>query len=527
MTVTTHQEPLIVIASNRGPFSFRRKKDGTFATRRGEGGLVTALAALAETHEVLWIAAALGKDDQEWANEQGDKPVMIDNMRLRLLIPNRQHYKMYYNVIANPLLWFIQHQLWDSPRNPQITRHTWEAWRYGYVAINRQFADVIAESIKEEASDRPVIVFPQDYQLYLVPHFLRMRLGDRVQIQPFVHIPWPGPDAWRVLPDEMRSTLLRSLLQSDRVGFQTRTDAFNFVQTCRLYLTDAHSHGSRDSITYNGRTVQARAYPISIDVEKVQSLMQEPETRLLKRQLLNTIGDNRLILRIDRIEPSKNILRGFLAFRSLLELHPEYRGKVQMLALLVPSRMEVAEYQTYLQEITAIAGLINAEFSDEFWEPTRIIIGSNYHRAIAALQLYDVLLVNPITDGMNLVAKEGSLVNDRGGVLVLSEHAGAFYELGDDALTISPFDVYGTAEALYQALTMPPEERFKRAGNLQKQVRKNDVRQWFRDQVDDALAAFKSVSRNASTPETPETSQSALSTTSNGVSSDSTPTPRE
>jgi trehalose 6-phosphate synthase len=502
-------EPLIVIASNRGPYSFRKKKDGSFATRRGEGGLVTALAALAENHDVLWIAAALSRDDQEWARQQGRGVVKLADMSLRLLIPNAAQYRMYYNVIANPLLWFIQHELWDNPRQPVISRETWEAWRQGYVSVNQQFAEVIADSIP--ASDQPVIVFPQDYHLYLVPHFLRERLGDRIQIQPFIHIPWPGPDAWRILPAEMRTTLLTSLLQSDRVGFQTQTDAFNFVQTCRLYVEDAHSHGSRNSIEMNGRKTYAIAYPISIDVEKVTALRENGETRLLKRQLLHTVGDNRVILRIDRIEPSKNILRGFMAFRALLEAHPDHRGKVQMLALLVPSRMEVNEYKTYLQEVVAVAGLINANFSDEFWEPTRIIIGNNYHRAIAAMQLYDVLLVNPVSDGMNLVAKEGALVNERGGVLVLSEHAGAFYELGEHALTISPYDVHSTAEALHQALTMPMDERLRRAEALRAQVRGADVRQWFRNQVEDALKAFESQSINASTPETPETSTSALS----------------
>ncbi|MCC6802976.1 MAG: trehalose-6-phosphate synthase, partial [Anaerolineae bacterium] len=202
---------------------------------------------------------------------------------------------------------------------------------------------------------------------------------------------------------------------------------------------------------------------------------------------------------------------GFLAFRDLLTAYPEHRGKVQMVALLVPSRMEVAEYQTYLQEIMAVAGLINADFSDAFWEPTRIIIGNNYPRAIAAMQLYDVLLVNPIADGMNLVAKEGPLVNERDGVLVLSELAGAFYELGDDSLTISPYDIYSTAEALHQALTMPREERAKRAGTLREQVRGAGVKAWFFHQVEDALRALDSQPSSSSTPETPATRKSALS----------------
>ena len=261
-----------------GAVCLPQEKGRHFATRRGEGGLVTALAALAQSHDVLWIAAALGKDDQEWASEQGKSVVKLNDMSLRLIIPDHRRYRMYYNVIANPLLWFIQHELWDSPRNPVITRDTWEAWREGYVAINRRFAEVIAEAVTDSVADtqRPVIVFPQDYHLYLVPHFLRQLLGRRVQIQPFIHIPWPGPDSWRALPSEMRSMLLESLLESDRVGFQTKADAFNFVQTCRVYVESAHSHGSRTSIEWNGRTIEAKAYPISIDVEKVEALAEDP-----------------------------------------------------------------------------------------------------------------------------------------------------------------------------------------------------------------------------------------------------------
>lgn len=497
-TENAAEAPLIVIASNRGPYSFRKRSDGSFATRRGEGGLVTALTALAQNHDVLWIAAALSKDDQEWAAKQGDTVPELDRISLRLMIPNGKQYRAYYNVIANPLLWFIQHELWDTPRKPVITSETWSAWRDGYVPINRQFAETIARSIPK--TNRPVIVFPQDYHLYLVPHFLRQLVGDRVQIQPFVHIPWPGPDAWRVLPKAMRTMLLNSLLESDRIGFQTRGDVFNFVQTCRMFVEEAHSHGSRTSIEIGGRTVGANSYPISIDVEKVEAISRDGQTHTFREQFEGALAGKRLILRIDRIEPSKNILRGFLAFRELLTTYPEHRGNVQMLALLVPSRMEVAEYQTYLQEIMAEAGLINADFSDALWEPTRIIIGNNYARAIAAMQLYDVLLVNPIADGMNLVAKEGPLVNERDGVLVLSENAGAFYELGDDALTISPYDVYSTAEALHQALTMPREERRSRAETLRGQVRGAGVKAWFFHQVADALKAVASHSSKASTP---------------------------
>lgn len=497
--------PLIVVASNRGPYKFSAKKDdGSFTVKRGAGGLVTALGALAERHEVLWVASAMSRGDRQWAAKHRDRARDVEGIHLRLVRSERKSYKQYYNIIANPLLWFIQHQLWDIPRTPSLTRETWQAWQEGYLAVNRLFADAIADSV--EGVTAPIIVFPQDYHLYLVPHFLRECLGKRIQIQPFVHIPWPGPDAWRVLPQAMREPILSSLLTADRVGFQTQKDAFNFVQTCRFYLAGAHSRGTRDAVFYRGRKVQARAYPISVDVEEVQALAQERRTRSLQSQFLNFIGDRSLVLRVDRIEPSKNILRSLEAFRVLLEAHPAQRGKVQMLALLVPSRMEVTEYQDYLREIMAEAGLINARYSDATWEPVRIIVGDNYRRALAAMQLYDVLLVNPIADGMNLVAKEGVLLNQRDGVLLLSEHAGAFYELGEHALTVSPFDIHSTVEAMHRALTMPDEERRRRAESLRKVVQNAGVKRWFYTQVEDALRAFNGqVSAAAFSPTSPGT----------------------
>jgi len=503
--------PLIIIASNRGPYSFRAKKNGAFEVERGAGGLVTALGALAQQHEVVWVAAAMSKGDKKWADQHQDGLEEIDGIYLKLINPNKKEYDNYYNKIANPLLWFTQHQLWNTVSDPVIDEDIWEAWKDGYHPINRDFAETIASVIPD--NDREVIVLVQDYHLYLVPYYLRELIGRRAHIQPFLHIPWPGPDAWRVLPGTMREEILKGMLSSDMIGFQTRKDAFNFVQTCRFYLEDAHSHGSRDAITYGNYRVPAKAYPISIDVKQVEELMQDPETLFFKSQLADFIRGNKLILRVDRVEPSKNILRGLDAFRTLLKLHPEYVGEVQMLTLLVPSRMGVSEYQDYLQAVMAKAGMINAEFSSSFWEPSRIIVGDNYSRAIAAMQLYDVLIVNPIADGMNLVAKEGVLVNQKAGVLVLSEYAGAFYEMGDAAISISPFDVYGTAQAMHIALNMPIEERFDRSNQLQGIVRNSDVNRWFYSQVEDAIAFSRNQDKNSVTPSTPDTAISESSAT--------------
>lgn len=505
--------PLIVIASNRGPYQFSRDEEGHFTSTRGAGGLVTALGQLAAQHEVLWIASALSEDDRAWAEAQAGAIRNMEGINLRLVIPDGEAYRQYYNVIANPLLWFIHHQLWDTPRQPAIDKAIWQAWEEGYVAINRQFADVIVDSVRQQLAEnpdetRPVIIMPQDYHLYMVPHFVRDQLGYEVQIQPFLHTPWPGPDVWRILPKSMRETMLRSLLHANRIGFQTKRDSFNFVQTCRFYVDNAHSHGSRNSIEYEGHKVSATAYPISIDVEKVTELVKGMEAQMHRERLIGLLGGRKLILRIDRIEPSKNILRGLHAYRTLLEEYPEHRGDVQMMALLVPSRMEVEEYQTYLSEIMAEAGLINATYSDGFWEPVRIIVGNNYHRALAAMQLYNVLLVNPVADGMNLVAKEGVLVNEHNGVLLLSEHAGAYYELGEHALTVSPFDVYSTAHAMNEALTMPHDERQKRAQKLHDIVSKSGVTTWFQDQIDDALSDVSKNAKKSSAPETPSTSKS-------------------
>ena len=522
------ENPLIVIASNRGPYKFTQNNGG-FEYQRGAGGLVTALAALAEKLDVLWIASALSDGDRAWAEEQRNTVQNIGGINLRLLISEEEDYNQYYNHIANPLLWFIQHGMWDMVRNPSIDQSTWDAWNQGYTNVNRQFAQTIADSVQQvqKDKDRPVIIMPQDYHLYLVPYFLRDLLGDRVQIQPFIHIPWPGPDGWRLLPVQMRETLLKSLLRSDCIGFQTRRDAFNFIQTARFYLDDAHTYGERYTIEYNGRKTGAKEYPISIDVEKVQLLAREPQTELHKSQLLSQVSDRKLILRTDRVEPSKNILRGLQAYRALLEKHPEHHGKVQMVMLLVPSRMEVSEYQNYLREVMAEAGMINATFSSETWQPVSVILGNNYLRALAAMQIYDVLIVNPIADGMNLVAKEGALVNTRDGVLILSEHAGAFYELGEHALTVSPFDVYSTAEALHDALMMPRGEREKRSNALKAIIGSADVREWFHNQLADALNDLASQSKNRSTQSTPSTKKSEASTTSNGVSSDRTPIANE
>ena len=478
----------IVIVSNRGPFTFS-KRDGSLVTERGSGGLVTAISSVARQHKILWVSCALGKGDREWLNTVGSGVHGVEDMQIRLVLPDSAKFQQYYNVISNPLLWFVQHQLYDTPRSPVIDQTVWDAWSNGYAAINRQLAEAVADSLTD--SKEPAIVMSQDYQLYLFPKFLRELVGERAIIHHFVHIPWPGPDAWRVLPETIRRELLDAMLHANRIGFQTERDTRRFLQTCGYNLSETRVVTPWRKLSYKGREVEAVPYPISIDVTELEQRLETPEVQESLERLQARYRGQRLILRVDRVEPSKNILRGLIAYRNLLRNRPEYRGHVTMLALLVPSRTEVTEYRTYLRDIMALVGEINATLGDSDWEPITVTLGNNYDRALAAFTMYDILLVNPLADGMNLVAKEGAALNRNDGVLVLSDEAGAAEELGEFALVVSPYDVSGTREALERALSMPFEERRERAEGLAAQVRQNDIHRWFSRQIADAQNDFK------------------------------------
>lgn len=484
-------ERALLIVSNRGPVTFSMQDDGTFSARKGSGGVVTAVTAVAQQHQPIWIAAAMTEGDRvraEVARRQGEG--LIDfgqpaEFRLRFVVPEPERYHMYYNVISNPLLWFLQHYLWDTPRSPDITHEIWEAWNEGYVAVNRLFADEIIAAC--EACRREPIVMIQDYHLYLCPGFVRERQPDAI-LQHFVHIPWPDPDYWRLLPLAMRRAICEGMLGNDIVGFQTREHARSFMYTCDAYVPGVEIDHSRSRVSWQGRHIEVRPYPISIDTATVRRTAYGKEARAHDRYLPNYWNEF-TVLRVDRAEPSKNIVRGFHAFDRFLEAHKDFQGRVNFVAITVPSRMDVHEYQDYLDDVSAIVGRINARYAnvETGWQPIHLIMGENYPRALAAMKWYDVLLVNSIIDGMNLVAKEGALLNERNGVLIISEGAGAVSQLGDAALVISPADVEGTAEAIYQALTMPLDERRRRAEALRRAVQSDDVTAWFRNQITDIV----------------------------------------
>nr|MBN1230044.1 trehalose-6-phosphate synthase [Anaerolineae bacterium] len=427
---------------------------------------------------------ARSEEDAAWRS--GDMALQDEGrpIHIRFLSPEPEAYEGYYNVISNPLLWFLQHSMWDIPRAPVINRSTWAAWQEGYIPVNRLFAEAIADQVLSIPGS--TLVMLQDYHLYLVARFLRdtLRPKQRPSVLHFVHIPWPGPEYWRILPPEMRRAILDGLSAVDLMGFQTRTDGLNFIRTCESHLVGARVNYKHGRIWYRNHATYVRDFPISIDVQTLKQTARTQEVANHRAEFETLLNDRQLLVRIDRIEPSKNIIRGFQAFEEMLDMYPEHCERVVFLALLVSSRMGVDEYQDYLDHLMASAGRVNARYGTSEWEPIRILVGENYPRAIAALELYDALLVNSIADGMNLVAKEGPIVNQRDGVLILSESTGARQQLEPGALIISPCDIYATAEAMHQALTMPSEERQERAERLRWIVRNQDIDDWLCRQLE-------------------------------------------
>jgi trehalose 6-phosphate synthase len=472
----------LIIASNRGPVTISEDENGELVYSKGSGGLVTALSSLAGDIQAIWVASALTELEQKWLRGEITLQESGGKARVELIPLERDVYDQYYNVISNPLLWFLQHSMWDFVHAPNIDRETWSAWRDGYMKVNEEFADRIAQ-VADSLSLPPIIML-QDYHLYLTPGFLRKKLRKTQAILThFVHIPWPGPEDWGVLPSDIRQRILEGLCSVDLVGFQTRDDALNFIRTCESFLPESKVNFRHGHVRYRRHLTYIRDFPISIDVDSLRNLAESDDVRQYREQLEEIAGNCRLIVRVDRTEPSKNIVRGFQAFADMLEIHPEQQGKVMFLALLVPSRLEVQEYQTYLDELMAAAGRVNARYGTSDWEPVRVFVGEDYARAVAALQIYDVLLVNPVADGMNLVAKEGPIVNIRNGALILSERAGACQQLTSGSSIISPCDISATSDAMYECLTMSADEKKHRADVLNQIIEREDINDWFCKQI--------------------------------------------
>jgi trehalose 6-phosphate synthase len=403
------------------------------------------------------------------------------DFRLHFVLTEKESYDLFYMTVSNPLLWFLQHYMWDVVRVPTFSSELWSAWR-GYQQVNQAYAEAIATQVR--AGGNRAIVMLQDYHFYLCPGALAPLLPEGCLLSQFIHVPWPGPDYWMILPPSIRQEILASLCCNHILGFHTKRFALSFLRTCESLLPGAEVDYSAKTVTHGEKTLLVRTYPISIDVISLRRVARAKGTAREGEHLVRP-SVQQTIVRVDRIDPSKNIVRGFEALDVLLERYPEHLGEVRMLALLVPSRLRIDEYQEYLDEVIVAGQHLSLKYGDREWEPVQLFVGEDYARAVSAMQLYDVLLVNPIIDGMNLVAKEGPIVNQRDGVLVISEGAGASEELGEAALVISPYDVVQTAEALHQALVMSAAERKDRAATLRSIVESYTVGDWLYEQLVD------------------------------------------
>jgi trehalose 6-phosphate synthase len=473
----------LVIASNRGPLEYEGQDGEAPRYRIGCGGLVTALSAGARLADITWVAAALTEADRHVAASGGPAAEHSRTVgcQARFVVPDRRAYHLHYNVFSNPILWFLHHSMLEGLRRRDLWDQMERSWGKGYVPVNRAFADAVVEELRRPGSAGVALL--QDYHLYLAGRYIRDRVPDAV-LQHFVHIPWPEPRAWRDMPWYITEAICDGLLASDVVRFQTQRSARNFLLTCLDYIRGAFIDFEKAVVSHEGRRIRVRSGAISVDPQYLQRKAASPEAQR-SLQKLEPLAGERTIVRVDRMDPSKNVLGGFQSFDLLLHRHPELRGRVKFLAFLVPSRTGIPEYRRYADRVFRLIDHINARHGDASWHPVEVFYENNFQQALAGMTLYDVLLVNSLADGMNLVAKEGPVVNRRDGVLVLSTGAGAFQELGEGALAVNPQDVKGTAEALWQALEMPASERRRRADLLRAVISERPLLAWMSEQLEE------------------------------------------
>jgi trehalose 6-phosphate synthase len=451
----------VVVVSNRGPLSFRQGGAGEVEATRGAGGLVSGLGPLVAGTDALWVAAAMGEGDRAAAAAG-----VVDalDFRVRLVEVDPDLYELAYDVISNQVLWFVHHGLYDLSREPAFgpdLRGAWQAYR----RVNRAFADAVADVAPQGA-----VVLVQDYHLGLMGVALAEQRPDLDAVH-FSHTPFATPTWLRVLPDHIAAELLSGLAAHRACGFHSQRWADDFTACCREVLALAP------------RTFVS---PLPADADDVRGAAASAACDRALGEIAAEVGDRLVVARVDRIELSKNLLRGFQAFDELLDRRPEWRGRVVFLASVYPSRTGVPAYIEYQQDVEALVERINDRWGGPDWTPIVYDTRDDYPRSVAVLRRADVVLVNAIRDGLNLVAKEAAIVNERDAVLCLSREAGVWDEVGAAAVAVHPYDVAGTADALDQALRMPPGERAERAARLRELSLARRPADWLTDQVTQA-----------------------------------------
>ena len=485
----------VIVASNRGPVEFKKAPNGRLVSKRGSGGVVTALADLAREVPLTWIAAAMTDGDRiafpEGSATTREMRLGREAVTVRYVAVPAEAYHLHYDEISNQYLWFLQHFLWNPAESPTFTEEQHHAWDHGYRVVNQAIADAVVDEARRVGNDTDgaeSLILLQDYHLYLAAGFIRQRLPNAT-IQQFIHIPWPSVRYWQLLPDAMLRALFEGLAANDVIGFQTERDARSYLECVRVVLPDARVDLDAGRVVRRRRRQIARAYPITVDAEDVRKTLASAAARAATNELAAQIADDmRVIVRVDRLEPTKNIQRGLLAYQELIRAHPELRGTVRHLLFLVPSRENVPSYRKYAREVRRLIGRINREYGSKGWRPIVAYFDNNRARALVALRRADVVLVNPIFDGMNLVIKEAAFASERDAVLILSRTAGAYVQLAEAVLPVSPLDVAETADQLYEALTISESDRHRLAGRARSIVQSDTLVDWITNQVRDAAS---------------------------------------
>ena len=481
------QRRSLLVASNRGPVQIAAGAGGREEVHRGGGGLVSGMVSALSEVGGLWVCAALNDRERAAARRAPDGHLReagydTGGLDVRMLPIDASTFGRAYNGVANSTIWFVNHLLYDSANKP-VFDAAWRRLWAAYERYNAAFADALAT---EAAPGAKVMV--QDYHLDVTPRQLRERRGDLL-ISHFTHTPWAPPDYFAMLPDQVARDILTGLLGADHVGFHTARWARAFVQCCALLL-DCPVDEEALTVEWEGRTVQVGLHPLGTSAEEMRERAAEEDVQAGLAHLRELVGDRRVIARVDRTELSKNIVRGLLAYRELLRSRPEWRGRVVHVAYAYPSRHDLPEYREYTASVQRVGREIDEEFTTDDWDPLLLEVGNDYPGSLAALRMAEVLLVNPVRDGMNLVAKEGVVLSEPACAVVLSRNAGVADEYGADALLVNPYDVTQTAEALAAGLAMSADERRDRAGRLEAAATALPPAEWFRQQLD-ALDAVK------------------------------------
>lgn len=456
--MSTNRVSRLLIVSNRLPITVKVEDDGVHV-EPSTGGLATGLKGPHERSGGLWIGWP-GQVGALSASQEAQLQARYRELRVVPVTLSDEEIERYYEGFSNGVLWPLFHYF--------VSRLAMEVGDFEfYEQANQRFADAVVASYQPGDT-----IWIQDYQLMLVPQLLRQRLPD-ARIGFFLHIPFPSSEVFRTLPQ--RERILEGLLGADLIGFHTASYMRHFASSVLRLLG---SETNVESVRWGHRHVQLGVFPMGIDAKDFSRAAELPE---VSEQIhaLRQPPDVKLLVGIDRLDYTKGIPRRLLAFERLLRDHPELRERVRLIQVSVPSRTEVEAYQDYREQVDQVIGRIHGQFATPTWVPVHYLYRALAKEEIVALyRAADVMLVTPIRDGMNLVAKEFVATrNDEGGVLVLSEFAGAANELGE-ALMINPYNVERTAASIYEALTMAPEEIHSRMRSLRKRVMTYDVHRW-------------------------------------------------